>query len=349
MVARASIGGRRVRIRLTNALEKPAVRVGAAHIALRSIGSGIMPGSDRALTFGGRPSTLVPPGSVVVSDPVDLAVPALGDLAISLYLPDDTGLPTIHPDGMHTAYLAPGNATGEAEVQASATTTAYLWLAGIDVFAPSRAGAVVAFGDSITDGVGATMDAERAWTSRLAATFARDTSSPPLAVVNAGLSGNRLLRHGFGVSALTRFDRDVLGQAGVRWMIVLLGINDITFPAVPGIPSTEAVTSDDLIWGLQQLVERAHLHGIKVAGATIMPVGGVSTYTDSGEKIRQAVNSWIRAGGAYDAVIDFDAAVRDKADPTRLRRDFDPGDHVHPNDVGNEAMAAAIDVTRFRR
>ena len=349
MIARTSLGGRRVRIRLSNALEKASLRVGAAHIALRSNGSAIAPTSDRALTFGGRASTVVPPGTVVLSDPVDLVVPRLSDLAVSLYLPDDTGAPTIHPDGLHTAYIAQGDATGTATLNAVATTTAYLWLSAVDVLAPANAAAIVAFGDSITDGVGTTLDTNRGWASLLAAKLASGRAAGPLSVVNVGLSGNRLLRHGFGVSALARFDRDVLSFAGVRWMIVLLGINDITFPAVPGMPSTESVTADDLIWGFQQIIERAHLHGIKVAGATIMPVEGVSTYTESGEAIRQAVNRWIRSGGAYDAVIDFDAAVRDSSDSKRLRADFDPGDRVHPNDAGNEAMAAAIDVSIFRR
>ena len=348
MVVRATIGGRRIRVRLVNALEKPPIRVGAAHIAVRQAGAAVVPASDRALTFGGRPSTVVPPGAMVLSDPVDLMVTPLTDLAVSLYLPETTGLPTIHPDGMHTAYIAAGNAAGQTTLNASGTTTAYLWLSGVDVLAPAAAGAIVAFGDSITDGVAATLDSDRAWPSLLAAKLASGGGSPPLAVLNLGLSGNRLLRHGFGVSALTRFDRDVLGQAGVRWMTLMLGINDITFPAVPGMPSTEAVTADDIIWGLQQIVERAHEHGIKVAGATIMPVGGVSTYTESGEAIRQAVNQWIRTSGAYDAVLDFDQVVRDSADPKRLRREYDPGDHVHPNDAGNAAMAAAVDVSLFR-
>ena len=349
MIARVSIGGNRVRVRLSNALEKKPLQVGAAHVALRSSGSSIVPGSDRALTFGGRPTTLVPPGTVVVSDPVELTVPALAQLAVSLYLPTDTGPPTIHPDGLHTAYIAQGNATGRATLDSIATTTSYLWLTAVDVLAPATAGAIVAFGDSITDGMGTTLDADRAWTSLLAAKVSSGRPEEALAVANVGLSGNRLLRHGFGVSALARFDRDVLSLAGVRWMIVLLGINDITFPAVPGMPPTEAVTADELIWGLQQVIERAHMHGIKVAGATILPVEGVSTYTDSGEAIRQAVNQWIRTSGAYDAVIDFDAAVRDRTNPKRLRAEYDPGDRVHPNDAGNAAMAAAIDVSTFRR
>jgi lysophospholipase L1-like esterase len=251
---------------------------------------------------------------------------------------------------MHTTYIASGDATAATMLPATATTTtAYLWLASIDVLAPSAAGAIVAFGDSITDGVGATLDSDRAWPSLLAAKLSAVRAADARSVVNVGLSGNRLLRPGFGVSALARFDRDVLSHVGVQWMTVLLGINDITFPAVPGAAPTEAVSADDLIWGLQQLIERAHSHGIKVAGATIMPVEGVNTYTEAGEGIRQAVNRWIRTSNAYDAVIDFDAVVRDAGHPGRLRAEFDPGDHVHPNDAGNAAMAAAIDLSIFRR
>ena len=349
MIAHTSLGGRRVRVALSNALEKPPLRVGAAHVALRAKAAAIVPASDRALSFGGRTSTVVPPGTMVVSDPVDLTVPALADLAVSLYLPQDTGAPTVHPDGMHTAYITSGDATGTALLTPVATTTAYLWLASIDVLAPGDAGAIVAFGDSITDGVGSTLDSDRAWLSLLATKLSGERVAGARSVINAGLSGNRLLRPGFGVSALARFDRDVLSHAGVRWMTVLLGINDVTFPAVPGAAPTEAASADDLIWGLQQLIERAHRHGIKVAGATIMPVEGVNTYTEAGEAIRQSVNRWIRTSNAYDAVIDFDAAVRDVAHPGRLRADFDPGDHVHPNDAGNAAMAAAIDVSIFRR
>jgi lysophospholipase L1-like esterase len=348
MIAHVGIGARRVRVRLANSLDNPMVRIGAAHVALRESGSAIVPASDRALTFSGRTSVAIPAGAVVVSDPVDLAVPKLADVAVSLYLPDDPATPTLHRDAMHTGYLVKGDATGHARIAADSTTTSYLWLAGIDVMASADAAAIVAFGDSITDGVGATRDMDRAWPALLAAALGRGSGNPR-SVLNLGIAGNRLLRPGAGVAALARFDRDVLGQDGVRWMIVLLGINDITFAAIPGMPPSEAVTSEDLIAGFMQLIARAHSHGIQVAGATIMPVEGVNTFTESGEAVRQSVNTWIRTGGAYDAVFDFDAIVRDPANPRKLRAAFDGGDHVHPNDAGNAAMAAAIDVTVFRR
>ena len=346
MVARSSIGGRRVRIQVSNAFGSKPLVIANAHIALRDKAAAIVPMSDRALTFGGRSAMTVPPGALIVSDPADLTVPKLTDLAISLYLPKDTGTPSIHPIGLHTNYIAEGDVTGKTSVDNSATTTAYLWLSSVDVLAPEDAGAIVAFGDSITDGFATSIDKDQAWPTLLAKRLAATKSTEMLGVLNLGIAGNRVLRDGAGVSALARFDRDVLSRAGVRWMTLLEGINDITFSALP-VFSTEVVTAEDLIGGYRQIIERAHMHGIKVAGATIMPVGGVSTYRESGEAVRQAVNQWIRSSGAFDAVIDFDALMRDPADPKRIRPEFDPGDHVHPDDKGNERMAEAIDLAIF--
>ena len=351
MVARSSIGGRRVRIQVSNAFGSKPLVIGNAHIALREKDAAIVPTSDRALTFGGQPTMTVPPGALIVSDPVDLEVPKLTDLAISLYLPEDTGTPSIHPIGLHTNYIAEGEVTAKTSLDSSTTTTAYLWLSSVDVLAPANAGAIIAFGDSITDGFKTTIDKDQAWPTLLAKRLAATKSTEMLGVLNLGvlnlgIAGNRVLRDGAGVSALARFDRDVLSRAGVRWMTLLEGINDITFSALP-VFATEVVTAEDLIGGYRQIIERAHMHGIKVAGATIMPVGGVSTYRESGEAVRQAVNQWIRSSGAFDAVIDFDALMRDAADPKRLRPEFDPGDHVHPDDKGNERMAQAIDRRHF--
>ena len=346
MIARTSIGGRRVRIQVSNAMGSKPLVIGNAHIALRDKAAAIIPTSDRALTFGGRPTMTVPPGALIVSDPVNLAVPKLTDLAISLYLPEDTGSPSIHPIGLHTNYIAEGEVTAKTSFDTPTTTTAYLWLSSIDVLAPANAGAIVAFGDSITDGFATTIDKDHAWPTLLAKRLGTTKSTEMLGVANLGIAGNRVLRDGAGLSALARFDRDVLSLAGVRWMTLLEGINDITFSALP-VFSAETVTAEDLIGGYLQIIERAHMHGIKVAGATIMPVGGVSTYRESGEAVRQAVNQWIRNSRAFDAVIDFDALMRDPADPKRLRPEFDPGDHVHPDDKGNERMAEAIDLSIF--
>jgi lysophospholipase L1-like esterase len=347
MIVRTSIGGRRVRVQLSNALGNRSAAIGAAHIAIHATDAAILPASDRALTFGGRASFSIPPGALVVSDPVDLEIPKLADLAISLYLPADTGPPTVHALGLHTTYIADGDATGNPTLNPSATTSAYFWLSGVEVLASSSAGVIVAFGDSITDGFATTVNKDQAWPALLAARLASHKPTAMLGVLNLGISGNRVLRDAAGTNALARFDRDVLSRPGVRWMTLLEGINDITFSAIPGMPSTEAVTAEDLIWGYRQIIARAHMHGIKVAGATIMPVEGVNTYTVSGEAVRQAVNQWIRTSGAFDATIDFDALVRDAADPQRLRAEFDSGDHVHPNDRGNQAMADAVDVSMF--
>ncbi len=347
MIVRASIGGRRVRVQVSNAIGNSRLSIGAAHIAIRQKDAAIAPASDRVLTFAGRPAFTIPPGALVVSDPVDLDVPRFTDLAISLYLPEDTGSPTVHPLGLHTTYIASGDATADATLNPAATTTAYFWLSGVDVLAPSRASAIVAFGDSITDGFATTANKDQAWPTLLAGRLASGKSTAMVGVLNLGISGNRVLRDVAGTNALARFDRDVLARPGVRWMILLEGINDITFSAIPGIPPGQAVTAGDLIWGYRQIIERAHLHGIKVAGATILPVEGVLTYTENGEAIRQAVNQWIRTGGAFDAIIDFDTLTRDPANPKRLRADFDSGDHVHPNDAGNQAMADVIDLSTF--
>ena len=347
MVVRTSLRGRRVRVQLSNAFGNSPLAIGVAHIAIRQKDAAILPASDRVLKFGGRASFSIPPGALVVSDPVDLDVPKLADLAVSIYLPEDTGPPTVHPLGLHTTYIASGDATAEATLNPSSITTAYFWLSGVDVLAPSRASAIVAFGDSITDGFGTTANKDQAWPTLLSARLASAQSTAMLGVLNLGISGNRVLRDVAGTNALARFDRDVLARSGVRWMILLEGINDITFSAIPGIPPGQAVTAGDLIWGYRQIIERAHMHGIKVAGATIMPVEGVSTYTESGEGVRQAVNQWIRTSGAFDAVIDFDALTRDPANPKRLRPEFDSGDHVHPNDAGNQAMADVINLSTF--
>ena len=344
MIARTSIGGRRLRVIVSNAFGSEPLAVGAAHIAIRAKESEIVAASDRALSFNGKPGCTVGPGMVILSDPVDLNVAPVTDLAVSLYFPGETGPPTSHGTGLHTTYVKDGDVTGQAAMADAVTTQSYYWLAGIDVVAPAGASLIVAFGDSITDGARSTPDTNHSWPALLAARLAAQKATANIAVGNMGIGGNRVLRDVAGASALARFDRDVLSQPGVKWVMVLEGINDIgrgaTTPA-------EMVTADDLIAGYKQIIERAHTHGIKAIGCTLTPFEGASYSRENGEAVREAVNTWIRTSGAYDAVVDFEAATRDPNNPKRFRADLDPGDHLHPNDAGYQAMADAVDLSLF--
>jgi lysophospholipase L1-like esterase len=346
MIVRTSLGGSRVRVELSNMLNAPPVEIGAVHVAIHKGRGVILEGADRALTFGGSSSFTIPPGALAVSDPVNLEVAPSSDLAISIYLPRDTGPPANHPLGLHTAYISSGDVTASAVMPNPTTMTAYAWLSSVDVVAPADAFTVVALGDSITDGYSTTLDADQAWPALLAKRLNGDKTLR-VAVVNQGISGNQVLRDGAGLSALARFDRDVLSRPSVKWIILLEGINDINIRGRMEGPN--ALTSDELIWGYRQIIARAHAHGIKVIGATIMPEEGVPTASERGEQIRQTVNRWIRANGNFDAVVDFDMTVRDPQRPARLKPQFDPGDHIHPNDAGNQAMADAFDLRVFKK
>jgi lysophospholipase L1-like esterase len=248
---------------------------------------------------------------------------------------------------MHTAYVSKRDVSGSPKMPDATTMFAYAWLAGVDVVAPADAFTVVALGDSITDGFATTRDANQAWPALLAKRLSANRGTQHVAVVNQGISGNQVLRDGAGISALARLDRDVLSLPGVKWVILLEGINDINLRGRTEGPNS--LTSDELIWGYRQVVARCHEHGIKVMGATIMPEEGVPTASERGEEIRQTVNRWIRTAGNFDAVVDFDAVVRDPQRPIRLKQEFDPGDHIHPNDIGNQAMADAFDLGLFQR
>lgn len=347
MIVRTSIGGRRVRITLSNMIGAQPLEIGAAHLALHKGGGSIVDGTDHVLTFGGSPSFRVQPGVLAVSDPVDLNLSALSDLAVSLYFPHDTGAPTNHNLGLHSAYISQGDVSGAAGMPDPAIMFAYAWLSSVDVVAPADAYTVVAFGDSITDGFQTTRDANQAWPTLLAKRLNANKATQNVAVVNQGISGNQVLRDGAGLGALARIDRDVIGHPGARWVILLEGINDINIRGRTDGP--DSLTSDELIWGYRQFIERCHEYGIKVIGATIMPEEGVPTASERGEAIRQKVNEWIRAKGNFDAVVDFDVVVRDPQRPIRIRAEFDPGDHIHPNDAGNQAMADAFDLNVFKK
>jgi lysophospholipase L1-like esterase len=330
------------------------LRIGAAHIALRDSGASIAPGTDRTLTFGNAASVTIAPGAAVLSDPVSLTVPALSDLAVSLHSPGTVRASTIHSSAAQTSFVSPpGNYTGSVKLPAGHTITSWPFLTEVDVSAPGSA-AIVALGDSITDASITKMDANHRWPDLLAL---RLHPMGGLGVVNRGISGNRLLRDPgdqplFGKAALTRLDRDVFASAGVRHMIVLIGINDIGHPGTGNIAVSESVTAEDLIAGYRRVIAAARKKGIAVYGATLAPFEGTrfeGYFTPRKEAVRQAVNTWIRGSGEFDAVIDFDQALRDPAHPARLLPVYDSGDHLHPNDRGTQAMADAIPLGLFNR
>jgi lysophospholipase L1-like esterase len=355
MIVRASLGGETIRVRLAHAFGAPAVSIGAAHIAIRDKDSAIVAGSDRALTFGGRPATTLNGGQVLVSDPVKLAITPLADLAVSLYLPGETGPPTSHVFGLRPTYISKsGNVAAELSIaEPERITESWYWLAGIDVQIPPQpkapAGTVVTFGDSITDGDQSTPDRIAMWPALLAARLQANASTRNIGVVNAGISGNRLI--GDNTSGLARLTLHALSVPGVKWMTLLEGINDITGatrPMPPGTPPPPPLSADDLIAAYKQVIAMAHMHGVKVIGCTLTPYAESRAYSDAGEAIRQAVNTWIRTSNAFDAVVDFDAVTRDPKQPNRLRPDADSPDSLHPGDPGYKMMADAIPLTLFR-
>jgi lysophospholipase L1-like esterase len=349
MIAHVSIGGDRVRVEFSNAFGKQSLTLGAAHVGIQAKDSAIVPGSDRALTFGGSSSVKIPPGALEISDPVDLQVSPLSNLAVSVYVPEKTEPATYHQLGLHTTYISgSGNFTAAEDMPSQWTTTSYYWLTGIGVEADEESGAIVALGDSITDGFQSSVNANMQWPSQLADQLQGNPATANLALVNAGIGGNRILHDVAGPNALERLDRDVIARDGVKYLIVLESINDLGWPHQRGAHGSQEVTAQQLIAGLQQIIERAHAHGIKAFGATLTPYEGASYYSAEGEAKRDALNRWIRTSGAFDGVIDFDAAVRDPNHPQQFLPAYDSGDHLHPNDAGYKAMAAAVPLSLFR-
>lgn len=350
---RLSTGGRVVRLRLTNEYGASATTLDAVHVGVSDGKGGILPGSDHTVTFnGGSRVVTLSAAAPVLSDPVEVSVPALGSLVISVHVPQggNPGYATPHALGMQTSYVVSGDQTGAATLSEASASTVRYFLSGVDVLKKQPASTVVTFGDSITDGYGSTVDANHRWPDVFAERLQKSKLLDGVGVANEGISGNRVLSDGFGPNALSRFDRDVLACPGVRYVVVLVGINDVgiprMFPAAGAAPSADAI-----IAGYRQMIARAHARGVRVIGATLTPYQGAIDgryYSDEGEAKREAVNAFIRGSREFDGVIDFDAAVRDPANPLRFDPTYDSGDHLHPNDAGYAVMAAAIDLRLFQ-
>jgi lysophospholipase L1-like esterase len=354
-VVRTSVGGSTCRVRLSNAFGKSELKIDAAHIALRANAADIVGGTDRTITFGGRSTITIPPNAVLTSDPIALEVPAGGDLALSVYIAGAANAGGVHYLGTSTNYIGAGNQVDATTFRSSATVALWAFLAGVDVLGPASAATIVTIGDSITDGAQSTANANRRWPDFLAARL-RAAGRNDLGVANAGISGNRIYHDAqvnvrFGVNAVARFGRDVLEQPGAKYVIIMEGINDIGHPGTSSAPAGEAVADADLILALKQMADRAHELGFKVIGCTLTPFqgyAGAGYYSDMKNAQRHAVNYWIRNSGVFDAVADFDFALRNPEKPDTMLAVYDSGDHLHPGDNGYKAMADAIDLTWFR-
>jgi len=355
-VVRTSVGGDMVRVRLSNAHGTSPVEIGAAHIALRMSASTVDVTTDRTLTFGGRTDVTIPPDAILISDPLPYNVPPGGDLAISIYLPNPTNGAGIHYLAVATNYIGAGDQTSAATIKSPTSVSWWAFLAGVDVTSTDPAAAtLVTFGDSITDGANSTSNANLRWPDILAGRMLA-SGIENVGVANAGISGNRMLHDAqlsitAGVSGLDRFGRDVMLQPGAKWVIILLGINDIGQPGTTSAPASDAVSADDIIFGLQQMADRAHEMGLQVFGCTLTPFTPttlVGYFSADKEVKRKAVNAWIRTGSAFDAVIDFDLALRDPDHPDQMLPAYDSGDHLHPGNIGYVAMANAVDLTLFQ-
>lgn len=353
---RISLGGAQVRIRFSNEYGAKPLVIGRARIAAADGDGNPIPGSEREVLFSGKPGTTIPAAAPFLSDPIDLPVKALSALSISLYLPGATGPCTCHSTGMQHAYVSDSGDFTDKAFTAKQTIQDRAFISGVDVLHATAARAVVVLGDSISDGIGSTVDANHRWPDLLADQL--DQAHDGWGVVNMGISGNQVLADGAGQSALARFDRDVLSVPGVRTVILFEGVNDlgISFGHFEGpmaavmkaMSSGNKVSSESMIAGYRQLIARAHARGLKVIVATITPYGGAAYYAEEGEAVRAAINSWIRSSHEADGVLDFDAAMRDPAKPTQIREGFHAGDHLHGSDAGYRAMAAVIDPGLFK-
>ncbi len=356
MTPRVSLGGSVVRVRISNAYGAGPLAIGAARVALRDQGPAIVPGSDRRLTFGGEAKATIAAGAVIVSDPVDLNVPALADLAVSVHLPQDlpASFGITGRYARQTNYISPvGDFTSETAMPVGKLTDDWYFVCGVDVVAPTETLGIVTVGDSLTDANISTHDGHHSWPSQLARRLiarAKDHGGRPAAVMNQGLGGNRILHDVRGDSGLRRLDRDVIAQPGVTHAIIMLGTNDLRNRSAK---PEEEVTAAQMIAGLKQIALRGQARGIKMLGCTLTPYWNETflpgAWNPRRETVRQAVNAWLREGSAFDSLIDFDQALRDPENPLRMVPKFDCGDHLHPSDLGYCTMGDAIDLALFEQ
>lgn len=348
-IVHISSGGERIRIRFTNEFGSDPLTIANARVALSAGGSGIQAGTDHVLTFDGASTVKIPAGAALYSDSVALAAPAMSDLAISFFLPAQVmRAETFHDFADQDNYAANGDVAASQTLVDATTLPSWYFLDGVEVSATSDARAIVTLGDSITDGAHSTGNANRRWPDILAARLQQEKGSKNVSVLNEGIGGNRLVNDSYGPNALARLDRDVLSQDGVKYLVILEGINDIGRLARPQSPD-DAVTVQQLEQALQRIVDAAHEHGIKAFGATLTPYAGAGYYSDKGEQMRQEFNRWIRESGTFDGVIDFDKATQDPQDPSHFSPKCDSGDHLHPGDEGYKAMADSIDLSLFAK
>lgn len=348
-VVRVSLGGQMIRLRLSNAFGATPLVVQGATLALAAADGAVTPGSNRAVTFAGQPGVTIPVGASYLSDPLGFSVAPLADVAITLHLGDVPLTLTVHGGSRAHSFLQPGDALDADRLPAAKRIVRWYFINALDVAAPSpQAAAVVLLGDSITDGYGTQPDSHTRWPDFFMRRLAeRGPGAAPLGVLNLGIGGNRLLGEGLGQNALARFDRDVLGQAGARWLVIFEGVNDLGHRKGAREKGQPFPSADELIGAYEQLIARARTHGLRVIGGTITPFEGAQYWTPEGEADRQRINDWIRTSGRFDAVIDFDAAVRDPARPTRFLPRYDCGDHLHPSIDGYRRLAEAVDLALF--
>jgi lysophospholipase L1-like esterase len=348
-VVHVSLGGRQFRVSFSNAFGSGPLSLHGAHVALAAPDGAVNPETDHSLRFAGQLAVTIPPGASFVSDPVDLGLAPQADVAISIHFNQVPATLTAHPGSRATSYLQSGDALAAPALPEATRITHWYFIGGLEVLAEDpQAAAIAILGDSITDGHGCTTDKNDRWPDGLVSRLQAHAGTARLAVLNEGIGGNRLLRDGLGPNALARLDRDVLAPPGVRWLVVFEGINDIGTRLKAREQGADYASSADIIAAYEQIIARAKTHGIRVIGATITPYAGAGFYWSAdGEADRQTINQWIRTSGRFDAVIDFDAVLRDAQDPTRLATAVDSGDHLHPSIAGYQVMAESVDLALF--